>query len=94
MVNLAHHKLAATVEWFRAKRLMAFSLGETRVIVTWNPDVAKEILNSSVACRSATGDEFFSVHDVLERASFSNMMCFVFEKNYETVELGELMQEG
>jgi len=153
MVNLAHHKLAAAAEWFGAKRLMAFSLGETRVIVTCNPDVAKEILNSSVfadrpvkesayslmfnraigfapygvywrtlrriaathlfnqkqinasepqrseiaaqmvsviACR--TGD--FSVRDVLKRASLSNMMCSVFGKNYETVELGELVQEG
>ncbi|KAG2309735.1 hypothetical protein Bca52824_029483 [Brassica carinata] len=32
----------------RSKRLLAFSLGETRVIVTCNPDVAKEILNSPV----------------------------------------------
>ncbi|KAG2676948.1 hypothetical protein I3843_12G076900 [Carya illinoinensis] len=48
MANLAHQKLAAAAEWFGAKRLMAFSLGETRFIVTCNPDVAKEILNSSV----------------------------------------------
>jgi hypothetical protein len=150
MVNLVHHKLAATTEWFGAKRLMAFSLGEIRVIVTCNLDVAKEILNSSVfvdrpvkesayslrfnrvigfapygvywrtlrriaathlfcpkqinasepqrseiaaqmvfviACRFATEDKFFSVRDVLKRASLSNMMCSVFVKNYETVEL-------
>ncbi|KAL2461442.1 Cytochrome [Abeliophyllum distichum] len=48
MMGLAHHKIAAMAESFQAKRLMAFSLGETRVIVTCNPDVAKEILNSSV----------------------------------------------
>ncbi|KAE8662013.1 Cytochrome P450 78A6 [Hibiscus syriacus] len=48
MVNLAHHKLCAAAKSFGAKRLMAFSLGETRVIITCNPDVAKEILNSSV----------------------------------------------
>ena len=48
MVNLAHHKLAATAEWCGAKRLMAFSVGETRFIVTSDPNVAKEILNSSV----------------------------------------------
>ncbi|EEF43444.1 cytochrome P450 78A9 [Ricinus communis] len=48
MTNLAHHKIAAMANLFKAKRLMAFSLGETRVIVTCNPDVAKEILNSSV----------------------------------------------
>lgn len=48
MVNLAHHKLYAAAERFGAKRLMAFSLGETRVIITSNPDVAKEMLNSSV----------------------------------------------
>ncbi|KAL5766066.1 hypothetical protein ACOSP7_016683 [Xanthoceras sorbifolium] len=48
MSNLAHHKLYAAAERLKAKRLMAFSLGETRVIVTSNPDVAREILNSSV----------------------------------------------
>ncbi|KAF8412077.1 hypothetical protein HHK36_000031 [Tetracentron sinense] len=48
MASLAHHRLAAVAESFGAKRLMAFSLGETRVIITCNPDVAKEILNSSV----------------------------------------------
>ncbi|GAB4861552.1 hypothetical protein Ancab_036745 [Ancistrocladus abbreviatus] len=48
MADLAHHKIAAMAKLFRSQRLMAFSLGETRVIVTCNPDVAKEILNSSV----------------------------------------------
>ncbi|XP_022737785.1 cytochrome P450 78A9-like [Durio zibethinus] len=48
MLNLAHRKLSAAAKSFGAKRLMAFSLGDTRVIVTCNPDVAKEILNSSV----------------------------------------------
>ncbi|KAJ7010388.1 hypothetical protein D5086_000747 [Populus alba] len=48
MVNLAHHKLAAAAKAFKAERLMAFSLGETKAIITCNPDVAKEILNSSV----------------------------------------------
>ncbi|GMI76450.1 cytochrome p450 78a9 [Hibiscus trionum] len=48
MHNLAHHKIAAAAKCFGAKRLMAFSLGDTRVIVTCNPDVAKEILNSLV----------------------------------------------
>nr|QNS30007.1 cytochrome P450 [Nothapodytes nimmoniana] len=46
MTNLAHHKLAAKANELGAKRLMAFSLGETRVVVTSNPDVAKEILKS------------------------------------------------
>ncbi|CAH8326140.1 unnamed protein product [Eruca vesicaria subsp. sativa] len=45
---LAHRCIAAAAERFGAKRLMAFSLGDTRVIVTCNPDVAKEILNSPV----------------------------------------------
>jgi cytochrome P450 len=153
MVNLAHHKLAAAAEWFGAKRLMAFSLGETRVIMTCNPDVAKDILNSSVfadrpvkesayslmfnraigfapygvywrtlrriaathlfcpkqinasepqrseiaaqmvstiACH--TGD--FSVRDILKRASLNNMMCSVFGRNYESVELGKLVEQG
>ena len=48
MVNLAHHKLTKAAEWCNAKRLMAFSVGETRFIITSSPDVAKEILNSSV----------------------------------------------
>lgn len=48
MANLAHRQLAATAERLGAKRLMAFSLGETRLIVTSNPDVARDILNSSV----------------------------------------------
>lgn len=48
MANLPHHNLAAAAEAYKAKRVMAFSLGETRVIITCSPDVAKEILNSSV----------------------------------------------
>ncbi|KAE8727332.1 Cytochrome P450 78A6 [Hibiscus syriacus] len=48
MNNMAHHKLCAAAKSFGAKRLMAFSMGETRAIITCNPDVAKEILNSSV----------------------------------------------
>ncbi|XVF22314.1 hypothetical protein REPUB_Repub12eG0162300 [Reevesia pubescens] len=46
--SLSHHRIAAAAETCKAKRLMAFSLGDTRVIVTCNPDVAREILNSSV----------------------------------------------
>lgn len=48
MSGLAHHKLAAMAKACGATRLMAFSLGETRVIITSNSDVAKEILNSCV----------------------------------------------
>nr|DAD18016.1 TPA_asm: hypothetical protein HUJ06_019479 [Nelumbo nucifera] len=48
MASLAHRQLAAAAQQCLANRLMAFSLGETRVIITCNPDVAKEILNSSV----------------------------------------------
>ncbi|KAL3815159.1 hypothetical protein ACJIZ3_016427 [Penstemon smallii] len=47
MSGLAHHKLAAAAEASRAKRLMALSLGQTRAVVTCNPEVAKDILNSS-----------------------------------------------
>ncbi|XP_022734360.1 cytochrome P450 78A9-like [Durio zibethinus] len=46
--SLAHQRIAAAAETCKAKRLMAFSLGDTRVVVTCNPDVAREILNSSV----------------------------------------------
>jgi hypothetical protein len=49
-------------------------------------EIAAQIV-SVIACRSATGDKFFSVSDVLKRASLSNMMGSVFGKNYETVEL-------
>lgn len=45
---LAHQRLESMADSIEAKRIMAFSLGETRAIVTCNPDVAKEILNSSV----------------------------------------------
>ncbi|XP_060213272.1 cytochrome P450 78A3-like [Lycium barbarum] len=48
MTGLAHQKIASMAEYCKAKRLMFFSLGETKVIVTCNPIVAKEILNSSV----------------------------------------------
>lgn len=47
MSGLAHHKLAAAASSFHAKRLMAFSLGSTRAVVTSNPDVAREILTSA-----------------------------------------------
>lgn len=45
---LAHRLIAAAAEACGGRRLMAFSLGETRMMVTCHPDVAKEILNSSV----------------------------------------------
>lgn len=48
MSSLAHHRIAAAAKACKATRLMAFSLGDTRAIVTCHPDVAKEILNSSV----------------------------------------------
>ncbi|GMP43934.1 hypothetical protein CsSME_00013102 [Camellia sinensis var. sinensis] len=48
MSGLAHRRISAIAEACHAKRLMAFSLGDTRVIVTCNPEVAREILNSSV----------------------------------------------
>lgn len=47
MVSLAHRRIAAMAIVCHAKRLMAFSLGDTRAIVTCNPEVAKEILNCS-----------------------------------------------
>jgi cytochrome P450 family 78 subfamily A len=46
MTGLAHRKLAAAAERLRARRLMAFSVGETRMVVAAHPDVAREILNS------------------------------------------------
>lgn len=61
MLDLAHHKLAKTATLFDAKRLMAFSLGETRVIITCNPDVAKEMLNSSVFADRPIKESAFSL---------------------------------
>ncbi|CAN6876496.1 unnamed protein product [Brassica oleracea var. botrytis] len=46
--RVAHQRIAAVAAMRNAKRLMAFSLGDTKVVVTCHPDVAKEILNSSV----------------------------------------------
>ncbi|ESQ36750.1 hypothetical protein EUTSA_v10007320mg [Eutrema salsugineum] len=46
--RVAHQRIAAVATMTNAKRLMAFSLGDTKVVVTCHPDVAKEILNSSV----------------------------------------------
>ncbi|KAL5231460.1 hypothetical protein ABZP36_030236 [Zizania latifolia] len=47
MTGLAHRKLAAAAASSPARRrLMAFSLGETRVVVTADPDVARELLAS------------------------------------------------
>ncbi|CAO2835421.1 unnamed protein product [Amaranthus hypochondriacus] len=47
MMGLAHRKITDKAQTHDAKRLMAFSLGETRVIVTCHHEVAKEILHSS-----------------------------------------------
>ncbi|CAO2190402.1 unnamed protein product [Urochloa humidicola] len=46
MTGLAHRKLAAATAAGGAatRRLMAFSLGETRMVVTADPDVARELL--------------------------------------------------
>ncbi|KAK1258447.1 Cytochrome P450 78A3 [Acorus gramineus] len=47
MAGLAHRHLADAADRLGARRLMAFSLGETRVIVASHQDVAREILNRS-----------------------------------------------
>ncbi|CAL5000712.1 unnamed protein product [Urochloa decumbens] len=51
MTGLAHRKLAAAAasggDKAARRRLMAFSLGETRVVVTADPDVARELLASA-----------------------------------------------
>ncbi|KAL2336246.1 hypothetical protein Fmac_010692 [Flemingia macrophylla] len=48
MASLAHRRIAAAAKACSATRLMAFSLGDTRFIVTCHHEVAKEILNSTV----------------------------------------------
>ncbi|KAJ4775292.1 Cytochrome P450 78A9 [Rhynchospora pubera] len=47
MIGLAHRKLAAVAESLGTKRLMAFSIGDSRAVVTSDPDVAREILAGS-----------------------------------------------
>ncbi|KAL6859382.1 hypothetical protein ACP4OV_017641 [Aristida adscensionis] len=48
MTGLAHRKLAAAASGHAGRRqLMALSLGETRVVVTADPDVARELLASA-----------------------------------------------
>ncbi|KAL6646295.1 hypothetical protein ACP70R_017903 [Stipagrostis hirtigluma subsp. patula] len=44
MTGLAHRKLAKAAAAAGGRRLMALSLGETRVVVTADPDVARELL--------------------------------------------------
>jgi cytochrome P450 family 78 subfamily A len=47
MTGLAHRKLAAAAAGDEARRrLMAFSVGETRFVVTADPDVAREVLGN------------------------------------------------
>lgn len=47
MTGLAHRKLAAAASGDgRRRRLMAFSVGETRMVVTADPDVARDLLAS------------------------------------------------
>ncbi|CAA0816640.1 Cytochrome P450 78A9 [Striga hermonthica] len=50
MSGLAHRHIAAAALAHKARRLMSFSLGQTRVIVTCDPEVAKDILNSPAFC--------------------------------------------
>ncbi|XP_024540290.1 cytochrome P450 78A4 [Selaginella moellendorffii] len=47
MEGQAHRKLAKLADRYHAKGLMAFGLGNTRVIITSKPEVARELLNSS-----------------------------------------------
>ncbi|KAL2893345.1 Cytochrome P450 78A3 [Bienertia sinuspersici] len=47
MMGLAHRKISAMAQTCKANRLIAFSLGETRVIVTCHHEVARDILHSS-----------------------------------------------
>lgn len=47
MSTLAHRQLAAAADNHDAQQLMAFSMGETRAVVTGDPDVAKQILTGA-----------------------------------------------
>ncbi|XP_047338956.1 cytochrome P450 78A6-like [Impatiens glandulifera] len=48
LTGLSHRKIAAAAAKFNAKKLMAFSIGENRAIAICDPNIAKEMLNSSV----------------------------------------------
>ena len=61
MSSLAHHRIVVVTEACRAKQLMAFSLGETWVIVTCNPDVAKDILNNSLFVDRSVKESTYSL---------------------------------
>ncbi|XP_057980939.1 cytochrome P450 78A6 [Malania oleifera] len=61
MLHLPHHRIAAAAHSFGAKRLMAFSLGETRALVTCNPDVAREILTGTAFCNRPPKDSAHSL---------------------------------
>ncbi|KAJ8774576.1 hypothetical protein K2173_017022 [Erythroxylum novogranatense] len=45
--SIPHRVLANLAERFKAKRLMAFSVGFTRFVISSDPETAKEMLNSS-----------------------------------------------
>ncbi|KAI3441708.1 uncharacterized protein J3R85_001732 [Psidium guajava] len=59
--QLAHRQIAAAAQSHDARRLMAFSLGHTRVIVTCDPDVAKEILHGPVFADRPTKESAYSL---------------------------------
>ena len=61
MTSLAHHRIATMAEACGAKWLMAFSMGETWVIVTCNPDVVKDILNNSVFANCPVKESTYSL---------------------------------
>lgn len=61
VAGLAHHKIAAAAETYQAKRLVAFSLGQTRVVATCNAAVAKEILNSSTFSDRPVNESAYSL---------------------------------
>lgn len=50
MGPLAHRKLASMASSLQATRLMAISLGSTRMVISSNPETAKEILCGSAFC--------------------------------------------
>ncbi|KAM0987721.1 hypothetical protein ACFX2I_011745 [Malus domestica] len=47
MGSLAHQKLSSMATSLKATRLMAFSLGTTRVVISSHPDTARQILGGS-----------------------------------------------
>ncbi|KAL8162422.1 hypothetical protein V2J09_013911 [Rumex salicifolius] len=61
MTGLAHIKIAAAATSHGATRLMAFSIGSTRAVVSCHPDSAREILNGAAFSNRPVKESAYSL---------------------------------